>query len=378
MKLLIIGEHFSTNLGDVVISKCFTGIMDRNHIDYNLLYLSGEKPKETQCLDLSDENEDNMRRRLKDILLRNKCVLFANNIRMSYRMIQLYKDTLNEEYDAAIYDGGSIFMGYFSIRQWLINRRLASKKIPVYYYACGMGKFNNKEECNFVKRALSYSNIRKIYLRDSIKKFECDFGFQGYQTYDVALLSDIFLGDNISSQKSRIVGIGYISLEKDINEDIKSSMSEVIQELERRKLSWEFFCNGDVNDYKAMVELYNDLKRKGLTYYGTCCKKPVCSEDLIGDISRYSQIVTCRLHSAIIAYSLQIPAYCIGWSEKVYDFYRLINHEEMVVPPIFDGRKVVDCLVGMKYSKDDIDRKRYMQEAIISNINNILTDIQKN
>ena len=67
-------------------------------------------------------------------------------------------------------------------------------------------------------------------------------------------------------------------------------------------------------------------------------RTPNSPRELVYNISQLGGIITSRLHSCIVSYSLDIPFVAIAWNDKLYRFAERINHPEAVV-----GKKQMDA-----------------------------------
>ena len=108
MRLLLVGEHYSNNLGDGVISDCFIKTVSNFGIEYCKLDLSGREQRREF---LSLNNSEN---RLKNLVycFFPKCIIrFAQRLKRAIRVLKMTKKPSG--YDAVVYIGGSIFKDYF-------------------------------------------------------------------------------------------------------------------------------------------------------------------------------------------------------------------------------------------------------------------------
>ena len=85
----------------------------------------------------------------------------------------------------------------------------------------------------------------------------------------------------------------------------------VIAELEKRKIPWMLFTNGDHGDEMMADEV---LAAVG---HGDKAPAPADSTELVRMISGFSAVFAARMHSNIIAYSLGIPSVGIIWNQKL-------------------------------------------------------------
>ena len=214
MKLLLLGEHYSDNLGDAIISRCFRNFLLGRSIDFDCLDLSGRKKANKEKDIFSNKDEIHKRRNIRYLILKKYDFLHYH-----YSIIKTMKYVKQSipkfvQYDAAIYIGGSVLINYFAFTIFYINNILNKKNIPVYFYGCGTGKLKKNTEKKMLIQALNLPNVKEIYLRDSIRFVNNNYmknGKLAKKTYDIALTTqDIFE----NSKKRYEVGLGYISLDE--------------------------------------------------------------------------------------------------------------------------------------------------------------------
>lgn len=374
MRILVIGEHFSNNLGDGIISECFCYILQKYNIEYTLLDISGRMQPQSQELH-SECVEYNLKNRIKNRLGQNIFLIYARNIVKLGKLRKYYLDILKDDFDIAMYDGGSIFMGYFAMRMLMLNTMLSKKNTRIYYHACGMGKFDFLIDKIILKKAISLRNIKEISLRDSHDLFVNSFRRDVINTADVGLLSSIVYKKYQTHSSVDIIGIGCINLTEDFNKCYYNSVRNLIIDLEKRELQWELFTNGAPEDYKKMIIFYNELQKMGLSKFGSFSKKSNKTNELIETITKYKRIISCRLHSAIVAYSFFIPTFAIGWSAKISHFYKMINHEDFVLSPYFDSNYIIDKLLQIEYNEIDKNKLLELQRMTEKGITRMIYNV---
>lgn len=171
-RILIIGEVYSSNLGDGVI--CET-------VDYLF-----SKENETFLLDISGRTkyEVNNVLNIKGFICSKKYEHFKKMIKkvlnlvggriQSQRMrsaIDQYKKHFQEQFyriqpDAIIFAGGQMFMGCFLEQIDFIVKTAEINGIPVFFNACGCGEINGFIEQKILNSILNNSAVQYISVRD--------------------------------------------------------------------------------------------------------------------------------------------------------------------------------------------------------------------
>ena len=201
--------------------------------------------------------------------------------------------------------------------------------------------------------------------------FERTFERSGIETRDIGLIASNVYGLK-KNNKNYVIGIGCIDLSEQFNSNYYNSLKNLIIIFEKKQLHWELFSNGGNKDSIMKLDFYENLRLEGLTKFGSISTIPQNTNELVSIILKYSRIITCRLHSAIIAYSYQIPAFVVDWSEKISYFYMTINHPEYLLDSIFDADEVIDNLLAAKYGEFDLETLNRLQKEAQNNILDIL------
>lgn len=102
---------------------------------------------------------------------------------------------------------------------------------------------------------------------------------------------------------------------------------QVIQELEQRGYEYELLTSGHCSDEAFLDHLICDC--------GVAPEKAVFNvntpEKLVGKISEYDAVISCRLHPSIISFALGVPSIGINWNNKVRGFYHNIGYDNRVL-----------------------------------------------
>lgn len=280
MKVLLLGEHYSNNLGDALISECFQTFLSQRNIDYQLVDLSGK----TQILPGNNliVQENTIYQLVKQKLRDLKCVQVIISIKLAKRIVQQLR-YVEKENTIAIYDGGSLFMDYFAAKHFYINKYLSKCNIEVYYCGCGLGKIDINLNKAFLKKALNFSNVKNIFLRDSVSTFNQQHRKKASQTYDIALLVSDYIRP---SSKNKKIGIGFISLNENFDKNYISNVYKFIEDLEKDEINWEIFTNGDFADYRLAIDFFYSTNFK----FGSLSVRPNTPEELVSIVTSYAEM----------------------------------------------------------------------------------------
>lgn len=356
MKVLLIGEKYSTNLGDGVIFDVVEKICtEKLNLECEEFDLSGQhkfvKDNTEKC---------ELKNKLKEVIKKNR---FMHKYLSLYTRTKKIKTNLKkvnfEELDVAIFVGGQLFMEYFSLPIYLITKELNKNNIPVIFNCCGWGNFENKLFLKFLQKAIDMKNVKVVSVRDNLDVFRKMSDIKNFdnieQTLDPVFELNCFYNKNKFERKD-LIGIGIMPpnlFNKKNNIDITeeqlfSLIDSVIEKLEFEKCKWEFFVNGSKDDYDCA---YRYLKSRDYSL-DKLYKRPTSPIELIKTIARYKSIFSMRLHSHIIANSLGISSIGLVWDNKVREFSKIIKRENNFIDfsntYVEDVLKSVDDMVNGK------------------------------
>ena len=331
MKLAVIGLYYALNLGDAVICDCV------------IKWLQNEYPKaRIDLVDIEGKTEfvytppasiHNLYIRqwklrgeywLSQKGFRDR-IYYWNKADIESRQM-FYDQVASQGYDGVIFAGGQLFMDWLSLDVAEFLRRFRSKKIPVFFNACGAGISVSKAIREQLAEELADENVKFISSRDDVRRIEQRY-FHGQKrvrkTFDPALWSSRTYP--IRTQQTVEVGLGVMNCAEIGFLKLMHFWIGVIREIEKRKIQWKLFCNGDPDDYRLCCYILNRLKRDKSQYL---CPRPKTPQELVNTIASFQSMIAFRLHSHIIGSSLYIPAVAIVWDEKIRFFYRQLGLEE--------------------------------------------------
>lgn len=354
MNILLIGERYSSNLGDGVIYDTVSEICKEiygENLNISCLDISGNTNFKT--FNLAEVNKEKIK------FLLSKIRRVASKLKRESGIKKRLNELDLKNIDGAIFVGGQLFAEYFSKQIYIITKTLSKHDIPVIFNCCGVGKNDKKKNVEYIKEALALDNVKAISLRDNydtfIEKYKVD--------KDVEVVMDPVIEVSkyfpINSKKEKIVGLGVMHPKLYAKNNIiypeeyyYKLFKFIIERLEQEKIEWEFFCNGSINDYEFAKKICDNLKIGN----DKIAKRPVTPKELIENIGKYSLILSFRLHSHIIATSFNIPTIGFCWDKKLNHFGKSIGRSDYFIEindNILDSlNKDIDKLLKNKYEKD--------------------------
>lgn len=200
------------------------------------------------------------------------------------------------------------------------------KGIDIVLNAVGVEGYDKDDErCQFLRKRLNYSCIKHISVRDDINTL-INYYLDKNHTSTISKVSDpaVWAAEayNIKREENTgTIGIGIArgNLFKDYNlnfseEQVLGLYLDIIVQLHSIKKKIILFTNGLASDNKQLFKVLNLLQMKGLNIDYAIPSSP---QSLVEIISSFDAIIATRLHSCIVAYSLNIPAIGLVWNDKL-------------------------------------------------------------
>lgn len=366
MKIAVIGLYYASNLGDAVICDCTESWVREAYPEAEIDVLDIEGATEFRKQVLLDEKTARFRKKEAQVeyWLTEKKLLdmmyFLNKKEIDARQ-EFYDSVMKRNYDIAVLAGGQLLMDWLSLDVCEFIRRFEQTGTAVFLNACGTGQALSKKICDTLKANLSKNVVKYISSRDNVDEIDRLYlsgNRHAIKTFDPALWTDQVY--QVKKKDSRVIGLGVMNCNYIPQKQLEKLWVDVIEELDRRQMAWQMFCNGAIEDYdlgKRILEKLHLSEDKILKY-------PERPKELVEQISTFSGIISFRLHSHIIAASLDIPSVALVWDDKLKFFFRGIGHEERCFRVEDDAKKIVDGFVtacSEGYDRQLIEKER--QEA---------------
>ena len=210
--------------------------------------------------------------------------------------------------------------------------------IPVYINCVGVeSKYNaNDRRCLQFSKCLSNDVIKMITTRDDIEtlnKYVKNPLIKTWKIADVGVWAAETFGIEKQSE-AEYIGLGMITPERfrefgrmDTYNRYEETWLEIIEELEKTHRKWKIFNNGDICDQEFANRICQQVGKNPEEYVLT----PTSPQELVQVIRGFKGIITSRLHSCIVAYSLNIPFIAISWNNKLRYFAQEIQVSERVI-----------------------------------------------
>ncbi len=323
MNILVLGWYYSSNLGDAVICDCVAELLRRKYPQANVVIrdMAG-RTQFPPRIAADSAGIDRLRRRQK---LRNAVTRMGWDKQLSHELWCLQQDLPRMDavtdgcWDLAVFAGGQLFMDDLALYAAHLTQALQQKNVPVLFNACGTGPSCSPAVQQRLAAALTAPNVHLVSCRDNTGLVNRWCGSPvAVPTNDPALWAGSVYG--IQKQPGNTVGIGVLYPRTLNPRATAASLRRLIAELENRGRSWMLFTNGSEQDM-AFARMLLD----GRAEQDYLCPAPETPAQLVQTIARFGSIIGFRLHSHIIAASLDIPTVALVWDRKLPLFFEKLG-----------------------------------------------------
>lgn len=215
---------------------------------------------------------------------------------------------------------------------------------PVFFSSIGVESYDEDDpKCQRIKQALNLGAVKRISTRDGfgfLEKYKVRDDLVIDKAADPAVFAKwVFRGIN-GTGKSKADGgkkkIGIFVIRHNAFTDNGKDLPwrkavdlwcGLAKELEAKGYDYEFLTSGHYADEAFLYSLNSD--------YGIDSSKCVTSvntlEELIGHIADYDGVISCRLHPAILSFSMGVPSVGLIWNPKVSGFYESVGYPDRTI-----------------------------------------------
>lgn len=373
MKILVLGAYESNNLGDAVICECVAHIIKEHFPDASIFIrdlLSRVREKNTRPADLAVMKKNQFKSRIGHMI--SKYTFFDLVYRQQQNRLNSFlpylEDLCTPDYDLVVFAGGQMFMDTYALFLNYCVQRFKGKQTPVLFHACGTGPFYSSRIRKILADTLASENVSYISCRDDVASV-CRLLKEKQKTildtYDSALSSAGVYGLK-KDPDSSTVGLGIMYPNTLNTEKVLTFWQNMIRRLDEKSIKWKLFTNGAAGDDAFARKLLSSMpKYKGQEsiYLAPRDTEP---QELVHTISQFSGLISFRLHSHILAASLDIPSVAIVWDHKLPLFFEKIQHPERC---FHIGDPAEQIIAGLEQSMTSgYDRTLLAEQIAISDL----------
>lgn len=251
--------------------------------------------------------------------------------------------------------------------------------VPMAINSVGVEGYDERnKKCQSLKNALQIDSLKYLSTRDDIGLLIKSY-YDGTPTVFCEKVADpaVWIAEKYGIKRksnSCVIGIGNFNLfsrygSKLSYNYIKVIYIQVIKKLIEENEIVELFTNGLSDDNKCLLEIVEMFNEFGinLKYH-----IPSNNESLVKIISGFKGIIASRMHSCIIAYSLDVPAVGLVWNKKLSLFGQNIGAREYFIEPeSMNPVEIVDRLKDSVINGYDERIRRDFRQTILTGISNI-------
>ena len=353
MKIGLVGEFYSKNLGEPLLFECTRHLCKKNSedkIEFKYIDFFGRSFSGDNSVWFDKDRTffvfilKSIRKVIKCMGKNQKTLWLDEKIwalgRERKRLARYFADSIKGLDGIIIMGAGTIkydvrlnFAPYYKE----LMQEAEKQNIPVFINCAGIeSKYNAKDRrCRMFCDVLSMDILKIATTRDDIETLK---QMIHNKKTEVAKIADIGVWSSetfdISREKSDTIGLGIITPERFVEfhrnitpKQYEEEWLQIIKTLDLQGKKWEIFNNGDDCDREYAEALclkagYSPEQK---------VKTPTTPEELVKVISSYQGIVTSRLHSCIVAYSLGIPFVAIIWNNKLQYFAENIGYRNRII-----------------------------------------------
>lgn len=326
MKIFILNEHDSNNIGDQAIAEGMASLARENNLDARFIGLESGKQKRPQSTPKK--------------AVRKSPPYFLRVLRKLYLPIWAIKKFKHAErlskslspHDIVIIGGGGVLMNNnyhfpISLASWAFH--LTRKSVP--FHVIGVSSSGNLSY--FAKRMITYClrRAKTLYARDVITQSE----IIQYTRRVVEICPDMAFGlpPPRIANATREIAINVTSKNHNFsNESFKEYISNIIKLIHNQEPGTKIgiFTTGEPSDQAQANEIYAAVKNtENIDVHLE--DRPNSTSEIIEIISKYKLIICSRLHSAILSLICERPTKIVAYDKKALGLFKTLNLNENII-----------------------------------------------
>lgn len=267
----------------------------------------------------------------------------------------------------------------------LITKIADELQIPCCFNAVGrVVDYRHMFGWNTMRKALNRKCVKSITCRDGADWINQNLYYGKKIAAEIPCCA-IFSSQAYQIQKnptSNTIGIGVIR--GNIFESYGISISQekllsLYEQIIRKLLKMGYSCCVFTNGYSKDIQFGQLLsKRLGLLENVEFCLYVDSGEKLVQTIASFKALITARLHSIIVAYSLDIPSIGISWTEKVTDFLKLVGSPQNAIQTDkLEDDIIITALEQAVKKGYPLTTRKILEDKVCDKMTKILSYIQK-
>lgn len=386
--IIFVGLYDDDNLGDKIIYECTKQLYEKytHVISQKSKSLSLNPPIAKRKPNIVIRAAYKLRRILSSMLLKRN--YFSATTTYALKDAQQYYYHEIKGADIIILTGGGLIKYKYQFCCWgtlsALLRAANKHGIPVWLNAVGVEGYDEREQaCRYLKDSLHLPCVKQISVRDDITTL-IDMYLDGSPQCECIKVADaaVWAGEVYGIKRNNntdLIGIGigreYLFYRDEIKYPInlKEFYVELIKCLLNEQKPFVLFTNGDKEDNATAIEICDTFHAIGKSIE---LHIPKSDKHLIEIIAKCRGIIAARLHSCIIAYSLNVPCVGMVWNEKVAFFGSDIGYSNRFLRDyeMYPQEAITRMEEAIKNGYNGNERDLY-RESIINSIKSNSEDI---
>lgn len=387
MHILLVGLNSTYNLGDPLLLNCTKREIEKNlpNAQVEIANITGNfSLKEYQVPSLVSLQKQEKKNQLVRLLSRRTPYdrVYINSQKdLQWELENGLKDVLGNirhgKTDLVLFAGGQMFMHSFILPMQQIVKKCETEHVPVIFHSCGFGPIGSRHLRQIFEDTL-LSPVSSISVRDYPPKnelnrlpeklrqkihFSADMGLWASDVYSV---SHDRKYDEAGA--THTIGLGPVYTDSISIQNEVTFFTKLIRLLDQKQISWRLFTNGHPADERIARLILQNVTSPALSKHPDFAQVriPKTPQQLAETVASFDGIISCRLHSHIIAASFNIPSVAIVWDRKLRQFFRRAGASDRCFT-FRDGPKdVLSALKDAQQTGWDQNRIMEMREESLS------------
>ena len=370
----LVGTYYEQSHGDALLFDCVKSIFDElgneHKIDFDFKYVDilGKSK-----INYDEKQGSTEKQRIKQIIKKikiiykplKKVVQYRRNKKQMKFLKNFYYESFKNS-DLIVIVGGGVFK--YSVRTdftpifKLIIEIAENMNIPVIFNAVGVEGVHNKEDKQFkvLEKAINKDIVKMCSTRDRIDVLEKYIHNPKIICKKVAD-TGVWTSEALNIKKdddSNLIGLNLITPtrywdygKKITEEELITFWENIIKGLKNKGYSIKIFVNGMIDDYKFALKVIEHCRLAE----DILLENPKNEIEMVNNIAKFKGIIANRLHSCIVAYSLNIPAVGLAWNDKLLYWGKEIKSPELFFDfDKMDANEVINSLeeaIGKGYDQ---------------------------
>ena len=358
MRILILGWYYDDNLGDAVLTECTAALLRQKYPQAELVIR--DLMARQQYPERKPVSMNMLLRRWALVRILSLVTRLGWDKQLQHELQRINRlqgslpDVTDGDFDVAVFAGGQLFMDNIALYVADAVNRLQQRNIPVFFNACGLGPSCSAAIQQRLAAAVQTENVHYVSCRDDVARLNRWCGREiAVPASDTAIYTGEAFGVQKDSQ-AKTVGLGIMFANTMPLAASFRFWRRLIRELRKRRMPWKIFTNGSEADMIFARRILSSLPELNGPEEQYLCPAPREPAELVRLIASFGSLISYRLHSHIIACSLDIPTVAIQWDRKLPFFFEKIGCPERCLTAKATPKQVLAALE--KAQADGYDR----------------------